>query len=121
MATFQIFKNIENKYSFNLKLDSGNVVLTSSEPVTDKLACEKQIELVKANAKFAHRFSRLSAPEGSYFILKDADHRILGSSDHYTYWLDMERSIAAIRSYAYDARVEDLSTAHNKAAALDLV
>lgn len=124
MAKFQIIKDFDNKYHFNLKLKSGDIVLRSSARSADKIVCEKQIEQVRTNAKFAHRFSRETDDQGSYFILKDADNQILGRSDYYSYWLDMERSIAAIRSYTHDAETEDLTTLSEeqiKAAAFDLV
>lgn len=121
MAKFQIIKDFDNKYHFNLKLKSGDIVLRSSDRTTAKIACEKQIDLVRANSKFAHRFSRQSDEQGSYFILKDADNQVLGRSGYYTYWLDMERSIAAIRSYTHDAELEDLSSLTVKEADLDLV
>lgn len=110
MAKFQIIKDFDNKYHFNLKLKSGDIVLRSADRSSAKHTCEQQIELVRTNAKFAQRFSRQTDDQGSYFILKDAENQVLGRSDYYSYWLDMERSIAAIRSYTHDAETEDLST-----------
>lgn len=124
MAKFQIVKDVDKGYKFYLRLDSGDVVLNSETTSVSKDVCEKQIEQVKANSKFAHRFSRLAGTDGSYFILKDAEGQVLGHSNEYSYWLDMERSIAAIRSYAGDASVEELSLAEFEsiqAGALDLV
>ncbi|MCX2454147.1 DUF1508 domain-containing protein [Pedobacter sp. PLR] len=124
MAKFQIIKDLDNKFHFNLKLKSGDIVLRSTDKTVAKISCEKQVELVRANSQFAQRFSRQTDDQGSFFILKDADNQVLGRSGYYTYWLDMERSIAAVRSYTHDAELEDLSAVAQgatKGAALDLV
>ncbi|WP_316747632.1 DUF1508 domain-containing protein [Pedobacter gandavensis] len=124
MAKFQIIKDLDNKFHFNLKLKSGDIVLRSTDKTVAKISCEKQIELVRSNSQFAQRFSRQTDDQGSFFILKDADNQVLGRSGYYTYWLDMERSIAAVRSYTHDAELEDLSAVAQgatKGAALDLV
>ena len=124
MAKFQIIKDLDNKFHFNLKLKSGDIVLRSADKTAAKISCEKQIELVRANSQFAQRLSRQTDEQGSFFIIKDADDQVLGRSGYYEYWLDMERSIAAVRSYTHDAGLEDLSAlpqAASKSAALDLV
>lgn len=124
MAKFQIIRDLDNKFHFNLKLKSGDIVLRSADKTAAKISCEKQVELVRANSKFAQRFSRQTEEQGSFFILKDADNQVLARSGYYEYWLDMERSIAAVRSHTHDAEVEDLSAtaqSANKSAALDLV
>lgn len=121
MAKFQIIKDFDNLYHFNLKLRSGDIVLRSADRTALKMVCEQQIELIKANSKFAQRFGRQTTDGGSSFVIKDADNQILAKSDNYAYWLDMERSIAAIRSHAGDATVEDLNTLLTKESAFDLV
>jgi len=107
MAKFQTIKDSSGHYHFNLRLRSGEVVLSSVKKTTQLSDCEKQIGLVKENSKFAQRFSRESDDHGSYFILRDAENVTIGKSDYYKYWLDMERSIAAIRSHAGDAEIVD--------------
>lgn len=123
MAKFQIIRDLDNKFHFNLKLKSGDIVLHSADKTAAKISCEKQVELVRANSKFAQRFSRQTNDQGSFFILKDADNQVLARSGYYEYWLDMERSIAAVRSHTHDAEVDDLSAtaqATSKSAALEM-
>lgn len=107
MAKFQTIKDSNGQYHFNLRLRSGEVVLSSVKKINQLSECEQQIELVKENSKFAHRFSRETDDYGSYFILRDANNVTIGKSDYYKYWLDMETSIAAIRSHAANAEIVD--------------
>ena len=49
-AKFYIFKDSAGEYRWRLRHDNGNIIATSGEGYSTKLACENGINSVKENA-----------------------------------------------------------------------
>ena len=109
-GTFELKKNKNNQYMFNLKAGNSEVILTS-ELYDTKAAAEKGIESVRKNgtngAKFEHK---MSLKGEAYFVLKAANKQIIGKSEMYTVASGMEKGIASAIRNSADAVVKDLTT-----------
>ena len=107
-AKYEIKKNNKGKFHFNLKAANGEVILTS-EVYESKEGCENGIASVKKSASKDGNFERKVARDGSpYFVLKAANHEVIGKSEMYKSNASAENGIASIKKNAR-ARTVDLS------------
>ena len=110
-AKFELKKSASGKYHFNLKAGNGEVVL-SSEMYKSKAAAENGITSVKANALSNAQFERKSSTKGEpYFVLKAANHEIIGRSEMYSGAAACENGIASVMKNASSADISDLTSA----------
>lgn len=106
---FQIDKATNEQFIFRLKAGNGENIL-ASEQYTTKAACENGIESVRKNSQEDDRFERKEAKDGRhYFVLKAANHQIIGQSQMYKSTSAMENGIESVQNNAPDAKVEDLT------------
>ena len=108
-AKFTLTKAGDGQFRFNLKAGNGEVILTS-ESYRSKSGAENGIESVKTNAPVDSRYERKTASNGQpYFVLKAANGETIGQSETYSSNAAMENGIAAVKSNAPGAAVEDLT------------
>ena len=106
---FEIKKAANGKFHFNLKAGNGEVIL-SSEMYEAKSGAENGIAAVKKNAPVDAQFERkTSAKKEPYFVLKAANHEIIGRSEMYASPTSMENGIASVKKNAPDAPISDLT------------
>ena len=95
------------QYRFVLKAGNGEIIL-NSERYTAKASALDGIKAVRANAPFDARYVRKNASNGSpMFNLKGGNGEIIGTSETYSSDSARERGIAAVKSHAPGAAVDD--------------
>ena len=106
-AKFDLKKTANDKFMFNLKAGNGEIILTS-EMYESKSAAENGIDSVKENAPNDDRYERkTSKSDQPYFVLKAANHQVIGQSEMYSSTSAMENGIESVKKNAPDARIDD--------------
>jgi uncharacterized protein YegP (UPF0339 family) len=106
---FQIFYGKDDQYYFRLLAENGQNIL-SSEGYAAKAGCENGIRSVKENAVNPAQFENRTTANGRpYFVLKAANHEIIGTSETYSADHGRDTGIASVMSNAPIAPVEDLT------------
>ena len=109
MGKFEIKKQKNGEFRFNLKSSNGQVVL-GSEGYKSKDSCKNGIESVRKNSQDLKMFEILEAKNGKpYFNLKSSNGQIIGSSQMYSSTASMKKGIASIQKNAPDAQIVDLT------------
>jgi uncharacterized protein YegP (UPF0339 family) len=107
MAAFVVRKSSDGQFYFNLKADNGQTILTS-EMYTTKAACMNGIESVKKNAGNEGAYEKKTASNGQeFFVLKAANHEIIGKSESYSSAAARDGGLASVRTNASGAEVKD--------------
>lgn len=106
-ATFVLLRSTDQQFYFQLEAFGGEPLLIS-ERYTAKHNAQNGIESVRANAPLDERYERrTSSAEQPYFVLKAANHEIIGTSRMYDSAADRERAIELVKADAPDAPVDD--------------
>lgn len=104
---FEINTGKSGKFSFNLKAQNGQVIL-SSETYDSRKGAEGGVASVKKNAGNDARFERKTAKDGSsYFVLKASNGEVIGKSEMYKSKASMESGIKSVRNNAEWAEIRD--------------
>ena len=94
---FEIFVGADDQYYFHLVAGNGEIVL-QSEGYTRKSGAEVGIESVKVNGVLVARYSVLEASNGEhYFVLRAANHEIIGLSELYASKQNADRGVETVR------------------------
>lgn len=110
MSIFEIKKAKDGEFLFHLKAANGEIIL-ASELYKAKDSATKGIESVKTNAAIPERFEKKTSTNGkAYFVLKAANHEILGTSEMYESASGCDTGIASVKANAPAASVADLTT-----------
>lgn len=105
----KVAKNGE--YYFVLKAGNGESIL-SSEMYATKAARDNGIESVKKNAPLDERYEKkISSNEKYYFVLKAANHQVIGQSEMYESSSGRDNGIASVKKNAPEASVEEEAVA----------
>lgn len=106
---FEIKKAKDGQYHFNLKASNGEIIL-SSEMYKTKRSANNGIASVQKNSVEAVRFERRkSKSDKPYFVLKAANHQVIGQSEFYESDRAMENGIKSVQKNGGTTKVEDLS------------
>lgn len=101
---FQI-KAKDGRFYFNLKAANGEIILTS-ELYRTKVHAEDVIASVKKNSTELDRYDRrVNRAKKDYFVLKAANHEIIGVSDAYASKAAAEDGICLVMAGAATAEV----------------
>lgn len=104
---FVLKKSSNDQFMFNLKAGNGEVILTS-ELYKSKDSALNGIESVKKNSPDDDRYDRRESSAGDpYFVLKAANHEIIGKSEMYSSTSAMENGIASVKKNGPDSPVDD--------------
>ena len=106
---FEIKKAKNGQFYFNLKAGNGEIILTS-EMYTTKASANNGIASVKKNSTDPGRYDRRESKNGKdFFVLKAANHQVVGNSEMYNSKAGMENGIQSVTKNAGSAEVVDLS------------
>ena len=106
-ATFLILQSKDNQTYFVLRAANHEVVLTS-ETYTTLSSAKNGIEAVRTAAASVENFQgRTSSSNELYFVLRAANHEIIGTSEMYSSASARDEGIAACSRAAATAEVVD--------------
>ena len=106
---FEIKKAKNGQFYFHLKASNGEIIL-ASETYKTKRSALNGIASVQKNSPEAARFDRRKGKgEKPYFVLKAANHQIIGQSEMYESDRAMENGIKSVQKHGGSTKVEDLS------------
>jgi len=106
---FEIKKASDGQFFFHLKAGNGEIIL-ASERYQAKGGAENGIASVKKNAPLDERYERLTAKNNApYFVLKAANHEIIGQSEMYSSEAARDKGIESVKANAPEATVVDLT------------
>ena len=108
-AKFQIKKAKNGEFYFNLLAGNGEVILTS-EMYKAKASAKNGIASVKKNSGVEGRFEKRNSKNGQFFfVLKAANHEVIGKSEMYPTEKPCENGITSVKKNAPGAVLEDLT------------
>ncbi len=108
VAKFELYKDNAGEYRFRLKAANGENVL-KSEGYKAKSGATNGIASVKTNAPNSDRFEKRTSSSGSpYFVLKAANHEVIGTSEMYNSTSARDAGIRAVQVAAIYATTVDL-------------
>jgi hypothetical protein len=85
---------------FNLIAGNGQKILTS-ETYKQKASARNGIESVKKNAPVDSRYENRESNNGQfYFVLKAANHQVIGRSELYKTEASRDNGIASVKKHA---------------------
>ena len=106
-GTYVIKKSADGKFFFNLKAGNHETVLTS-ETYNQKSSALDGIESVKKNSPLDDRYERKVSNHGQhFFVLKAANHEVIGKSEEYSSENAMEDGIAVVKKLGPAAETKD--------------
>lgn len=106
-AQFELFKDKKGEFRFRLKAGNGEIIL-ASEGYKDRGGAMNGIESVKKNADLLARFEKKASTSGKhYFVLKAANHQVIGTSEQYSSEDARDNGIKSVIANAKLAGVED--------------
>lgn len=98
-AQYELKTARNGKLYFNLLAANGEVILTS-QMYASRSGARKGIASVQSNAGSADRFQRRQGKGGkSHFVLKAANHRVIGTSQVYHSKQAMEKGIKSVMKH----------------------
>ena len=105
---FELKKNASGKYHFVLKAGNSETIL-SSEVYETKASAEKGIASVQTNSQLDERFEQKVAKDGSfYFVLKAANHQVIGNSEMYKTEESCKKGIASVKQNGKVTTVKEI-------------
>jgi hypothetical protein len=109
MAGWYELKRSGDQFMFNLKAGNGETILTS-ERYTTKSAAQGGIASVQKNSPDDARYERkTSKSDEPYFVLKAANHEVIGRSEMYSSKSAVENGIASVKTHGPTTDVRDNS------------
>ena len=108
-AKYELKKGKSGKFHFNLLAANGEVILTS-QTYTTKAAAQKGIASVRTHASQSDCYERRKGKNKKpHFVLKSANHRVIGSSETYERGAAMEKGIKSVMKNGGAKQVDDLT------------
>lgn len=84
-SLFYLFEDAAGELRFHLRAAGNSEIILASEGYTSRAGALNGIESVRRHAPKEQFYERLTAKDGSfYFVLKAANHEIIGVSEMYT-------------------------------------
>ncbi|MCA8887473.1 MAG: YegP family protein [Parvularculaceae bacterium] len=104
---FELYKDKRGEFRFRLKAGNGEIIL-ASEGYKDRSGATNGIESVKKNSDLLARFEKKVSSNGKhYFVLKAANHQVIGNSEMYESESSCENGIKSVMSNAPLAKTDD--------------
>lgn len=108
-AAYELKRAKNGKFHFNLLATNGEVIL-SSQMYTAKATAKKGIAAVQTNCSDASHYDRRKGKGGKpHFVLKSANHRVIGSSETYNSTGAMEKGIKSVMKNGKAKKVNDVT------------
>ena len=106
---FELKKGKSGKFSFNLKANNGQVILTSQAYKT-KAAAKNGIRSVCTNSEKDVGFEQKTSKKGEpFFVLLAANKQVIGKSQMYASRKAMLNGIRSVKNNVLKAKVQDLT------------
>lgn len=104
---FEIFKDRQGEFRFRLKAGNGEVIL-ASEGYKDRASAVAGAQSVKKNSDLLARFEKKTSAAGEfYFVLKAANHQVIGTSEQYATEDARDNGIRSVIHAAPLAAIDD--------------
>lgn len=104
---FELYKDKAGEFRFRLKAGNGETIL-ASEGYKDRAGAMNGIESVKKNSDLLARFEKKTSSSGKpYFVLKAANHQVIGNSEMYSSDAACDNGIKSVMHTAPLAGVDD--------------
>ena len=104
---FEVYKDKAGEFRFRLNAGNGETILTG-EGYKAKDGALNGIASVKANAGDPARYEIKEAKDGSpYFVLKAANHQVIGQSGMYKSAAACDTGMNSVASNAAEAEIDD--------------
>lgn len=102
---FELRDGGDGKFSFVLKAGNAQTILTS-QTYGSRAAAEGGIDSVRANSPLDERYERRDASDGSpYFVLKAANHQVIGNSQMYSSAAARDAGIESVKANGQSSEV----------------
>lgn len=113
---FEIFKGTDSQFYFRLKAPNGEII-GWSEGYTMKQSAQTGIASVRVNSQYDSQYNFFTGSDGQhYFNLKSAgNNEIILRSEGYVSSQGVQKGAGAVKFYAPDATVEDLTVQNSYA------
>ena len=110
-GSYQILKTSDGQFQFVLKAGNGQTILVS-ERYKAMDSARNGIASVQKNSPDDARYERKEAKNGKpYFVLKAANHQIIGNSEMYESDAARENGIASVKTNGPTTTIKDDSAA----------
>jgi len=106
-SKFEVYKDKKGEFRFRLKAGNGETIL-ASEGYKDKSGALNGVESVKKNSDLLARFEKKTSAAGkAYFVLKAANHQVIGTSEQYSSEAARDNGIKSVMHAAPLSAVDD--------------
>ncbi len=106
---FELKTAKSGQFHFNLLASNGQIIL-QSEMYETKASALNGISSIQKNAADDARYERLvSKTDKPYFVLKAANHQVIGQSQLYESVASRDNGIESVKKNAPEATINDLS------------
>ncbi len=103
---FEVYKDKAGEFRFRLKAGNGETILTG-EGYKAKDGVLNGIESVRKNASDPARFEVKEGSKGPHFVLKAANHQVIGQSQVYSSPAACDGGMNSVAKTAPDATIDD--------------
>jgi hypothetical protein len=104
---FELYKDKKGEFRFRLKAGNGEIIL-ASESYKDRAGATNGIDSVKKNSDLLARFEKKTSAAGKhYFVLKAANHQVIGTSEQYGSEDACDNGIKSVMATAKLAATDD--------------
>ena len=105
---FEVYKDNAGEFRFRLKAANGQNIF-SGQAYSSKAGALAGVESVKTNAAETDRFEVKESSSGKpYFVLKAANHQVIGQSQMYESAAACQSGIESVGNNAPDAEVVEV-------------
>ena len=109
MSKFEVYRDSGGEFRFRLLANNGENIL-ASEGYREKRSAFNGINSIKKNCLLPERFVIKHSENGKpYFVLKAANHEVIGVSQMYESEAGAQTGIASVTTVAPEAEVVDLT------------
>jgi len=105
---FEVYEDKSGEFRFRLKAANGQNIF-SGQAYSSKSGALAGVESVKTNAADADRFEVKESTSGKpYFVLKAANHQVIGQSQMYESAAACQSGIESVGNNAPDAEIVEV-------------
>jgi len=105
-SRFEVFAGKNGKFYFRLKMQSGEIIL-SSQAYEVRSSARRAIQSVRDHVSDAACYQAKTTKNGkSYFVLVARNSKVIGTSPNYATPQDMKKGIASVKKVAAKASIE---------------
>lgn len=107
MGKYIVKKSKDHHFFFSLKASNGQIIF-SSQSYSSKAACMGGIASVQKNCTEDDHYERKESSNGKpFFVLKAANHQVIGKSELYESVRSMENGIESVKKNGTSELVEE--------------